>query len=125
MIRLTLQKPTGSDVAYLEATNANGARVIEGFCRWRLGTESTGADRLIRKWLGMDEHVKADPDAEPPVPEDPFFGWDDLDETEQASVFLRALKSYARKKSQQHWQEGGYTTKRAEADAELEPVEWA
>jgi hypothetical protein len=117
-IRLVLQKPAGTDVAIVEATNANGARVILNFLRWVAGPTETTVDRTIRRWNSLPEHIEGDPlltiDA-------------DMDEAQLGVAFMKEIRRYVVKKGGQVNQEGIYATKRGEADTVIaaNPVEWS
>lgn len=115
-VRLVLQKPAGTDIAFLEASNANAARVIAGFVTWAAGSSPQGADTRIRQWLGLPDHVEGDP----------LLDVAGLSETDLAVSYLAAIKSYTVKKAGQVEQEGKYAGKLVEADAEIaaDPVEW-
>ena len=115
-VRLVLQKPAGTDVTFIEATNAKGARVILGFVTWAAGPGQQ-ADTMIRKWLGLPAHVEGDP----------YLDVAGLSETDLAISFLAAIKSYVVKKAAQVNQEDLYSEKQQEADDEIaaDPVEWA
>ena len=116
-VRLVIQRPAGTDVAFVEAgNNAKAARVIVGVITWAAGTEPQGVDTNIRRWLGLADHEEGDP----------LLTIVGLTEAEQAASYLAAIVAYTKKKAQQAEQEPLYATKTAEADAEIaaDPVDW-
>lgn len=118
MVRLVLQRPAGTDVAFIEATNAKAARVIDAFLRWRLSRLLPAeVDEVVRGWLGLPELVVGDP----------LLDLAAMTDADKATAYLEEIRRYTVSKARQMERETAYASKRAEADAAIDadPVEWA